>query len=74
MMTNNTKFEDKELRTSKDGSIECFSYLKKHDMENYVKEEAADPEGDEVKTKHKKDLVKTEMSISISIGYCMYHP
>ena len=59
----------KEMRTYKHGSIECFSYLKKHDMENYVKEEVADPEGDEVKAKHKKDLVKTKMSISISIEY-----
>ena len=43
----------KELRTSKHGGIECFSYLKKHDMENYVKEEATDPKGDEVKAKQK---------------------
>ena len=39
----------KELRNLDHGNIECFSYLKKHDMENYVKEEAADPEGDEDK-------------------------
>ena len=64
----------KESRTSKHGSIECFLYLKKHDMENYVKEEATDLEGDEVKAKHKKDLVKTKMSIFVSIGYHMYHP
>ena len=63
-----------ELRTFEHGSIECFSYLKKHDMENYVKEEATDPGRDEVKEKKKKDLVKTKMSISISIGYHMYHP
>ena len=37
----------KEPRTYEHGSIECFSYLKKHDLENYVKEEAADLEGDE---------------------------
>ena len=43
-------------------------------MENYVKEEVVDPEGDEIKAKHKKDLVKTKMSISISIGYHIYHP
>ena len=50
----------KESRTSKHGIIECFSYLKKNDMENYVKEEVADPEGDEDKAKHKKDLVKAK--------------
>ena len=37
------------MRTSEHGNIECFSYLKKHDLENYVKEEATDPEGDEDK-------------------------
>ena len=31
----------KETRNFMHRSIECFSYLKKHDMENYVKEEAA---------------------------------
>ena len=43
-------------------------------MENYVKEEVVDPEGDEVEGKQNKDLVKTKMSISISIGSHMYHP
>ena len=62
-----------EVRTSKHGSIECLSYLKKHDMENYVKEEATDPEGDEFKAKHKKDLGKTKMSVSVCIGYHIYH-
>ena len=63
----------KELRTSKHGIMECFSYLKKHDMKNYVKEEFTDPDGDEVEAKQ-KDLVKTKMSIVISIGSHMYHP
>ena len=62
----------KELRTSKNGIIECFSYLKKHAVNNYVKIEATDPKGDEVEAK--KDLVKTKMSISVSIGSHMYHP
>ena len=39
----------KESRTPDHGSIECFSYLKKHDLENYVKEIIADPKGDEEK-------------------------
>ena len=42
-------------------------------MENYVNKEVKDLEGDEVKEKHKKDQVKTKMSISISIGSHMYH-
>ena len=64
----------KESITSKHGIIECFSYLKKHDMKNYVKEDVADPGRDEVEAKQKKDLVKTKMSIYVSIGYHMYHP
>ena len=64
----------KYLINSKHGIIECFSYLKKHDMENYVKEEVVVPNGDEVKAKQKKDLVKIKMSNSISIGSHMYHP
>ena len=63
----------KESRTFEHGSIECFSYLKNHDLENYVKE-AADLEGDEDKAKHKKDLVKAKKIIFVSIGSHMYHP
>ena len=62
----------KELRTSKNGIIECLSYLKKHAMKNYVKEEATDLDEDEVEAKN--DLVKTKMSISASIGSHRYHP
>ena len=43
-------------------------------MENYVKEEAADPNEYEVEAKKKKDLVKTKMSIYVSIASHMYHP
>ena len=62
----------KESRTSKHGIIECLPYLKKHAMNNYVKEEAIDLDEDEVKSK--KDLVKTKMSISASNGSHRYHP
>ena len=43
-------------------------------MKNYDKEEVAYPDGDEVKEKKRKDLVKTKMSISVSIGSHVYHP
>ena len=64
----------KKPRTSEHGSIECFSYLKKHDLENYVKEEAAYLEGDEDKARHTKDLFQAKRIISICIGSHMYHP
>ena len=38
------------MRTFDHGSIECFSYLKKHELESYAKEEAADLEGDQEKS------------------------
>ena len=41
-------------------------------MKNYFKEEATDLDEDEVEAK--KDLVKENMSISLSIGSHMYHP
>ena len=47
MMTNNTKIENNIEGTYEHVSIECFSYMKKHDLDNYVKEEAAYTEGDE---------------------------
>ena len=62
----------KESRTSKHRIIECLPYLKKHAMKNYVKEEATDLDEDEVEAK--KDLVKTKMSISTSIGSHRYRP
>ena len=62
----------KESRNFKHGIIECLPYLKKHSMKNYVKEEAIDPDEDEVEIK--KDLVKTKMSISVSIESHMYNP
>ena len=36
-------------------------------MENYVKEEVADPDGDEVKAKHKKNRVRAKRIIADSI-------
>ena len=57
----------KDLRTSKHGSIECFSYMKKNGLENYVKEEVVDLEGDEDNAKHKKNLIKSKRIIFVSI-------
>ena len=62
----------KESRKSNHGIKECLSYLKKHSMKNYVKEEATELDGDEVESK--KDLVKTKISIFASVGSHRYHP
>ena len=41
--------------------------LQGHDLENYVKGEVAEPEGDEDKSKHMKNLVKSKRIIVDSI-------
>ena len=41
-------------------------------MENYVKEEVADPEGDEYKAQ--EGLSQSQEDFSVSIGSHMYHP
>ena len=64
-MTNNTNFNDK-LEGSE--NFQAWKYrvlliLEEHDLENYVKEEAAYPKGDEDNAKHKKNLAKPRGSL-----------
>jgi hypothetical protein len=41
--------------------------LEENDLENLVKEEVPEPEGDEAKAKHKKDMVRAKRIIVDSI-------
>ena len=41
--------------------------LEEHDLEGYIKEDAQEPEGDEAKSKHKKDMIKAKRIIADSI-------
>ena len=41
--------------------------LEEHDLENYVKGEVAEPEGNENKAKYKKNMVKAKRIIADSI-------
>jgi hypothetical protein len=41
--------------------------LEEHDLDMFIKEEVQEPEGNEAKAKHKKDMVKTKMD------YCKLH-
>ena len=41
--------------------------LEENELENYVKEEVAKPEGDEDNARHKKNMVKSKMIINDSI-------
>ena len=40
--------------------------LEENDLEDYIKEEVKDPEGDGTKTKHKKDIIKSKRIIADS--------
>ena len=44
--------------------------LEENDLEGYIKEEVKEPEGDETKTKHKKDTIKAKRII---VGYIKDH-
>ena len=37
--------------------------FEEHDLDGYIKEEAQEPEGDEAKAEHKKDMVKAKRII-----------
>ena len=41
--------------------------LEENDLEGFIKEEVAEPEGDEAKAKHKKDMIKAKRTIAVSI-------
>ena len=41
--------------------------LEENDLEVYIQEEVKEPKGDESKTKHKKDMIKTKRIIADSI-------
>ena len=43
--------------------------LEENDLEGFMKEEVAEPEGDEAKAKHKKDKIKAKRIIADSIKY-----
>ena len=43
--------------------------LEENDLEGFIKEEVAELEGYEAKTKHKKDMIKAKRIIVVSIKY-----
>ena len=68
-MINNTKLEDKLEGVE---NFRAWKYirlliLEEHELENIVKEKVSEPEGDEDKDKHKKNLVKAKRIIVDSI-------
>ena len=67
--TNNTKLEDKleGVENFRAWKYKVLLILEEHDLENYVKIEVAELEGDEDKAKHKKNLIKAKRNIIDSI-------
>ena len=68
-MINNTKLEDKleGAENFRAWKYRVLLILKEHDLENYVKEEVAEPEGDEDKARQKKNMVKAKRIIADSV-------
>ena len=68
-MTKNTKRDDKleGVENFRAWKYRVLLILEEHELENYIKEEVVEPEGDEDKAKQKKNLFKAKMIITKSI-------
>ena len=68
-MTNSTKLDENIEGAEK---FRAWKYkimliLEEHDLDGFIKEDAKEPEGEEEKAKHKKDMIKVKMIIARSI-------
>ena len=65
-MTNNTKIDEKieGVENFIAWKYRVMLILEEHDLEGYIKEEVQEPERDESKEKHKKDMVKDKRIIA----------
>ena len=68
-MTNNTKIDEKleGVENFKAWKYRFMLILEEHDLEGYIKDEVKEPEGDEAKAKHKKDMIKAKRIVVDSI-------
>ena len=68
-MTNNTKRDDKleGVENFRAWKYRVLLILEEHELENYIKEEVVEPEGDEDKVRHKKSMIKAKRIIAESI-------
>ena len=64
-MTNNTKLDEKLEGTKnfRGWKYRVMLILEEHDLESYINDEAKETEGDEAKSKHKKDMIKSKRII-----------
>ena len=68
-MKNSTKLDEKleGVGDFREWKYRVMLILEEHDLEGYVKEEVKEPEGDEAKSKHNKDMIKSKRIIDDSI-------
>ena len=70
-MTNNTKLDEKleGVENFRAWNYRIMFILEENDLEGFIQEEVAKPEGDEAKAKHKKDMIKDKRIIVDYIKY-----
>ena len=68
-MTNSTKLDEniERVENFRAWKYKIMLILKEHDLDGYIKEEVKEPEGEEEKSKQKKDMIKVKKIISKSI-------
>ena len=68
-MIHNTKLDEKleGVENFRAWKYQIMLILEENDLEGFIKEEVAEPEGDEVKAKHNKDMIKAKIIIADSI-------
>jgi hypothetical protein len=68
-MTSNTKLDEKleGAENFRSWKYRVMLILEEHELEDYVKEGLTEPEGDEEKARHKKNLIKAKRIITDSI-------
>jgi hypothetical protein len=68
-MTSNTKLDEKleGVDNFRAWKYRVMLILEENDLEGFIEEEVQEPEGDEAKAKHKKNLVKAKRIIADSI-------
>ena len=78
-MPSNTKLDEKleGAENFRAWKYRMFLILEEKDLEKYVKEEVVEPEGEEDKERHKKNMIRAKRIIADSIKHHlipMFHP
>ena len=68
-MTNSTKHDEKleGAENFRELKYRAMLILEEHDLDGFIKDKVKEPEGEEEKAKHKKDMIKVKRIIANSI-------